>query len=635
MTGAPFALPEKMKSQWRGAFNLPVFKKHRIDEHSLNSAVFKASSTALQKLTQALLREEIVNLDSLRSLPNGRHSLALSPATHLIFEHLVAHRMGAWSLHGRILIQREGQGQIPILLPSHLLTLLLPVLADTVTEETLTRLTDELDNSFVNDTLCTAFHENWNRRLMQDGDSFLASLRNERTLNVSLLLEQWGTTGHPWHPNYKTKLGLSIPEVVDYSPEFEACFDVVLCAVHKEFVHIESLPGSPDYQDWLTRWLPEAMHELDSLLCAEGLIARDYIALPVHPWQASETLVSLFASEIRDRLLVITRIKGFVAHPTMSFRTVVPNASLTAPMVKLPVGLRLTSVQRTVSPRSACMGPRVSALLMEILAKEPTLQKKLAVIPERVGLYFKSPHPSDDRARHLSVLYRANPNEGLLPGEIAIPVGSLFAMDHNNQPLLRQWVSLSEGSDTATDAIRFLDRYLYATLPGLLTMYVIYGIAFEAHQQNSFMVMGSNGQPSHLLLRDFGDIRIDREALHLRGLDLQLKDPSMTLYNDSSFVRDKLLHTAFMCHLGELILLVSRYWEIPESDLWQTLSGHVNCCFDDLRERAEPRRWHREREAILKCDWPAKSFLRMRLLDSPTDIVRRLKNPINLDLYAR
>ena len=39
-------------------------------------------------------------------------------------------------------------------------------------------------------------------------------------------------------------------------------------------------------------------------------------------------------------------------------------------MMKLPISLRLTSVQRSLSPKSAQMGPRVSALLQEILARD-------------------------------------------------------------------------------------------------------------------------------------------------------------------------------------------------------------------------------------------------------------------------
>ncbi|WP_341959330.1 IucA/IucC family protein [Pseudomonas sp. RC10] len=633
-------MPENVTSHLRHGINSSIFTHHRITEENVTIALQKSSQRALQRLTQAMLREGIIQSNTLTLLPDGNRSLPLTSTTELVFEDLIDHRMSAWSLGGRVLIHHKGLPASPLTLPSELLEYVLAVSDDIADADVLTRLSAEIDNSFMNDILCVAFHDAWSRRLAASSrehgsNSFLADLRDTPAVNTSLVLEQWGTTGHPWHPNYKTKLGLSPRQVIDYSPEFDARFEVILCAVHRDFIHIESLPGSPEYRDWLAQWFPEPLHKLDSLLHAQGLNASDYFPLPVHPWQASETLPSLFADELSDRLLVMSRIKAFTAHPTMSFRTVLPEASRTAPMVKLPVGLRLTSVQRTLSPRSACMGPRVSALLMRILNAEPEVQKTLIVVPECIGLHFKSHRPSDDRERHLSVLYRTNPNDLLNPGEIAVPVGSLFAPDHRDEPLLRQWILLSEGNDSPQAASDFLDRYLYAALPGLMAMYLLYGFAFEAHQQNSFMVMDVNGQPSRLLLRDFGDIRIDRKTLNQRGFDLLLKDPAMTLYEDTGFVRDKLLHTAFMCHFGELILLISRHWELTESDLWEALSAHVNCCFDDLKERTEPGRWHAEREALLVNDWPAKSFLRMRLRDSPIDIVRRLKNPLNHERHAR
>lgn len=75
----------------------------------------------------------------------------------------------------------------------------------------------------------------------------------------------------------------------------------------------------------------------------------------------------------------------------MSFRSVAHPASRSAPMLKLPVSLRLTSVQRTALAR---MGPRVSHLLQQILAREPQLAAVLNVLPERYGVHY-APQPAD------------------------------------------------------------------------------------------------------------------------------------------------------------------------------------------------------------------------------------------------
>jgi len=116
-------------------------------------------------------------------------------------------------------------------------------------------------------------------------------------------------------------------------------------------------------------------------------------------------------------------------------------------MVKLAVSLRLTSVQRTVSPRSARMGPRIGHLPLAILEREPANQQILSIIPERIGVHFKPRPANDEHSRHLAALYRDALPSLLQPGEMAVPVGCLFAVDQHGQPLLRQWVRLSQGKD--------------------------------------------------------------------------------------------------------------------------------------------------------------------------------------------
>lgn len=627
-------MPATLIAQWMSAIKTNAFIQHTVNSHALERAARAASQASQQRLIQALLRERIIAKSVIQPTPDNGSWITLKDGKRLFFDHLSSGRMDSWNLIGRVTAHSNDSPPYEVVTPSQLLELLTCLFEQPVCATVLSRLSQELDNSFINDTLCSAFRDAWTKKLKQqyrqcDRAGFLAALGAHTTLNPTLLLEQWGTSGHPWHPNYKTKLGLSTAQVIELSPEFAARYDVSLCALHRNYAHIESMPGLPDYHSWLSDAFADALPALQASLQAQGLDIADYIALPVHPWQAAETLPHLFASEIRDRLLVLTDVKAFTAHPTMSFRTVLPEASRTSPMVKLPVALRLTSVQRTVSPRSACMGPRVSRLLTDILEREPQVRPLLSIIPECIGIHYQSPVPGDDRGRHLSVLFRANPLTQLVAAELAIPVGSLFALDDHGQPLLRQWVLMAEGKDDEPAVQAFFQGYLTVAVQGLLSLYLLYGIAFEAHQQNSFMVMGADKQPNRLLLRDFGDIRIDRTALHSCGLDIELHDPQMTLYDDPGFVRDKLLHTTFMCHLGELILLIDRHWAVPQALLWAELARQVEHCFDDLQPRVSPGRWEAERQALLVHDWPAKSFMRMRLLDSHTDIVGRLTNPLN------
>jgi siderophore synthetase component len=628
--------PEKsLLDRWGEALATRQFQARHITIDTLVATLAPACERSFQRLMQALFREGLLDPDTLSHDEHGHGWLTLPDQTRVRFEHLRRGRMASWDLRGKVSVVRAGQPEQRIQFPSQLLTLLNTRLQSSAEPEVLDRLNTEIDDSFINDTLCLAFHEQWTLQLQAAMDpvhqgNLLGYLKNDPGVgNPTSVLEQWGTLGHPWHPNYKTKLGLGTEQVIDFSPEFEARFPVLLCALHRQYAHVESLGGTADYWQWWQHQFPQAARQLTAHLTAQGLEASDYLPLPAHPWQARQELPQLFANEIADRLLVLTDIVAFTAHPTMSFRTVLPEGRSDAPMVKLPVSLRLTSVQRTVSPRSARMGPRISHLLQTILAREPDIQRLLSIVPERLGVHFKPQPVNDEHSRHLAVLYRDNPQSLLETGEMAIPVGSLFATDQHGQPLLRQWVRLSKGTDDAQAIRAFFKDYASIAVPALLGMYLRYGVAFEAHQQNSFMVMGADGHVSRLLLRDFGDIRIDRKTLHAQGLDIELHDPKMTLYDDAGFVRDKLLHTVFMCHLGELVLLCARHFEIAQALLWDELSAQVSQCFDDVRSQVEPQRWLTERAALLEQDWPAKSFMRMRLMESHADIVGRLPNPLS------
>jgi len=634
-------LQQQLLTHWKEALETEAFQTHRITLDHLIKALEPATQRSFQRLMQALFREKLINPDICTYDYIGRCWLPIGDDAHLCFDHLIGAGMDSWDLRGSVTLFPAGHLPHKILTPGELLAQLSIHFSPTPCANVLERLSTELEDSLRNDTLCLAFHHKWTERLREEMDTehngnLLGWLKAGAASEIpTLLLEQWGTLGHPWHPNYKTKLGLSATQVIALSPEFDTSVAIVLCALHRGSAHVEALDGTPDYREWWHAHFPRACDQLHQHLEQMGLNAEDYIPLPVHPWQAQEGLPHAFAEELADNLLVITDIVAFVAHPTMSFRTVLPEASQTAPMVKLPVSLRLTSVQRTVSARSARMGPRISQLFLHILDLEPDIRRKLNIVPERIGVHY-SPRPADDeRSRHLAVVYRDNPHALIQDGELAVPVGSLFAVNEFEQPLLRDWVQLAQGSDDREAMLAFFNDYLSIAVPGLLGMYLLYGIAFEAHQQNSFMVMGADGQLNRLLLRDFGDVRIHRQTLHAKGLDLLLHDPKMTLYDDPGFVRDKLLHTTFMCHLGELALLCSRHWNVPERLLWERMATHVTHFFDTVREHVEPQRWETERLALLEQDWPAKSFMRMRLLDCHTDVVGRLNNPLRSSAHAR
>lgn len=627
--------------RWIDALGTDAFQRRHITLNDLIRAVPQALQRSCQRLMQALFREGLLSPSCCDAKADGATYIAGQANGHIRFQSLKPGPMGSWSLSGSITVD-NGQGSLrTIELPSELLTRLSDQLAVQHAPLQLERLGIEIDDSFANDILCLAFQRSWAAQLKRvaQGNGYRNGLEwlqvSATDTNSTAVLEQWGTLGHPWHPNYKSKLGLSAAEVIGFSPEFEARFPIILAALRTDFSHVESMDAPEPHTQWWRRHFPAAVHEWDQALVELGLSPSAYIPLPVHPWQASTTLPTLFAHEIQQQILVITAVTAFTAHPTMSFRTVTPDGSKRTPLVKLPVALRLTSAQRTISSRSVRMGPRVSQLLQTMCRLEPSLGEHLTIVSERTGVQFKSLQIDDDRAKHVAALFRDNPATLANAGELAIPVGSLFALDERGKPLLRQWVELLYGSAEPDAVLNFYAAYLAIALPGLLGFYLVYGVAFEAHQQNSFVVMSKDHRPSRLFIRDFGDLRIDREAFGHHSLTLELHDPQLTLYDDAAYVRDKLLHATFMCHLGELALLCSSHWAIPHETLWRVLADNVDLVFQQLRPKVEARRWEVEKSAILTEEWPAKALLRMQVTETSTDIVERFANPLLPYIHAR
>lgn len=613
----------------------PAVPTSPLSAEALVVAQQQARRRALQRLVQALLREQLLGRELL--IESGDDSL-LVPLWRqkrlLRLNGVRAGSLASWRFDGEATLL-SAHGARVIERPSELLTLIADELPWSVPAADLARLTEELDDSFHNDSLCLAWHGNWRRRLIdqirRDGSGGLLDwlCRGHGEQPPTVLLEQWGTLGHPWHPNHKTKLGLTPEEILAYSPEFEARVGIEVLAVHHTLMHIEYADADTDYRAWFARQFPDVAQRWQQALLDQGLTPAEYLPLPAHPWQVEQRLPELFPALFADGHLLATGVTLPTA-PTMSFRTVAPLTDASAPHLKLPVGLHLTSAQRTISPKSAQMGPRFSRVLRTILDREDGFGGRLDMLAERIGLHHRL--GPDDLSRHLGVLIRDNPASRAGRDAIAVPVGALFAdAPLTGRALVTELVGALQtrtGLSPLEAALQFARDYFELVLGSLLPLYLHYGIVCEAHQQNSFLILRRDLRLSRLLLRDFGDVRVHLPTLRARGYALQVYPQAPNYTDDWLKLRHKLLHAVFMCHLGELILLLAREYQLAESLLWGEFRLVLAAQFCQLQPQVEAELWQREYEALFHAPWPAKALLRMRLCDSSDDAHETLPNPL-------
>jgi siderophore synthetase component len=588
-------------------------------------AASQARRRALTRTVQALFREGLLDAPQLIREGTAAWLPLWRQQAMLRFESLTLGASGSCRLDGALVLYVSGQAPRLIGSPAALLSHLAPSIdAD---PSALARLQLELDNSVDNDTLCLSYRNEWSHELRRSAAGFgslYAWLRSAPVPNPALLLEQWGTLGHPWHPCYKTKLGLTSDEVLALSPEFCAQLALPVAALRCDNAHVETAHARLDYRPWFAERFPTTWDTWQTALVRRGKDDASWLPLPTHPFQAEQVLPHDFAEEIAAGVLLLLPEVCLPATPTMSFRTVVPHGASDLPHIKLPVSLRLTSVQRTVSPKSAVMGPRLTALLRRIIHKEAGFDGMLDVLGEDIGIHYKLAPERDDHARHLSALFRANPMSRRGDGLFPYPVGALFADSPlDGRPLVSELIRLS-----GVAPLQFFEHYLRVALPAVLGPYLMYGIAFEAHQQNSFVLLDERGLPRRLLLRDFGDLRLHRPTLRERGLDVTPHREGHTVFDSAEPVRDKLLHAAFLCHLAELGLLIAHEHGLDESEVWSCFAREVERAFDRFSAQTDDMRWMSERQALLEADWPAKAFLRMRVADRSDDLQMRMRNPL-------
>lgn len=275
---------------------------------------------------------------------------------------------------------------------------------------------------------------------------------------------------HPVHPTGRCRWGLDEAALRRYAPEFRPEFTLRWAVVPRAHLRL-----SPALTAGLPGWWPSP----SQVGAASGTDA-DHLAVPVHPLTAERGRPDLAPTAA----LAVT--------PTLSTRTV---ALLSDPGVhlKLPLGIATLGKRnrRTITPGTLADGDTVHRLLAAILRKEPRLRRRVLLADES--------HWIDSADEMLAVLIRRYPVE--LATERLVPVAALLAPDPH-----RPGATLLDGL-AAGDPMAWFADYLDALLDWHVALWLRYGVALEAHQQNVTVALGAQGL--RLVYKDDDGARID------------------------------------------------------------------------------------------------------------------------------
>lgn len=316
----------------------------------------------------------------------------------------------------------------------------------------------------------------------------------------------------PFHPTSRVKNGWNKEEYRIYSSEFGKVFGLDWIAIHKKYIRqgnnsIEHLPQlllSPFEQERLRRSIEE-----------NGLSEKQFVWMPVHPWQMKYVIPKVFEKELRERIIVpiVSNLGKFI--PSSSARSLIPihNRSV---HVKVPLGIYSLGALRIMPPRYLENGAKGQQAIENLQSREPELFQQLWVCDETKWLTFFDPEEDlfADKPGHLGCLIREYPEE-LKEVDMALPMSALSVYSpEGKSPIIQRLLEQSN----KIDAKEFFYDISKAFID-LCFMFARYGVLPELHGQNVVLAF-QKGQLQHFLLRDHDTVRIYPEWMKREELPI-------------------------------------------------------------------------------------------------------------------
>ncbi|KAJ2706619.1 hypothetical protein FB645_001494 [Coemansia sp. IMI 203386] len=264
--------------------------------------------------------------------------------------------------------------------------------------------------------------------------------------------------------------------------------------------------------------------------------------LPVHPLHMPAVL-SMF-SFARSLPFSVP------AEAQASLRTVCPKAfALLGYDIKLPLGIKVSSALRTISPWSTFVGPRITMVIPHILSKAPVADA-LLIAGEPASAV--SNDPNFDIAKYLSCVIRSDPEHICrLRNERVILAAALTGYDdHGVSVVVKQW-----GLDSPERRIGFLESYVDKLFDAFLPPIMNHGFAFESHPQNSLLrIDAETGDIRGFIVRDFGGVKVHRQTFtSSTGAAIDMLPDSCTDAKSLYEVYDLAYHTLIQCQIHRLV----------------------------------------------------------------------------------
>jgi len=372
---------------------------------------------------------------------------------------------------------------------------------------------------------------------------------------------------HPFYPTARAKSGFDAIALKSYAPEFAPRFELNWLAIPKTALTLTSPQPShwPDFED--VGLLPT--------------LQNSHSLLPVHPltWSVLEQY------GLPDGTLKAP-CTAMLVEPTLSVRTVVcsdhPQWHIKLPLLVSTLGARNL---RLIKPSTLYDGHWFQITLQSLADRDPELGRRYVHVDEKHG-----GHAAD--SRHLAYIVRRYPTG--LENVTLVPVAALASPLADGRLFVEQLVEHFYGGSLQ----RWLDDYLDLLLQTHLRLWLRYGIALEANQQNA-VLMFEQGQPLRLLMKDNDAARLWPQRFaqacpDLADLPLALHDERIRV-DSSQPLAEMFCTITLQLNIVAILEAIAAAGLASKTDLYRTLRQRLNSCLLQLEAAGidcdDARRW--------------------------------------------
>ncbi|CAM1344982.1 GNAT family N-acetyltransferase [Tenacibaculum amylolyticum] len=315
-------------------------------------------------------------------------------------------------------------------------------------------------------------------------------------------IEQSMTEGHPGFVANNGRIGFDSTDYRSYAPEAGNSFSLLWLAGHKSkavYAAIETLPYEKLIQQELDA---DTIAKFNVIITEKGHSPKDYLFLPIHPWQWFNKLANIFAPEVAKGDLICLGYSPDQYLAQQSIRTLFNTTNLQKFYTKSALSILNMGFMRGLPLYYLGTAPKMAVWLEDVLYNDPYLKENGFRMLSEIGSvsyvnpYFEEFGPHNDYNKMLASLWRESPYSVVKENQKPITMAALLHIDHHGNALVPEMIK-----DSGISIDDWIRKYLKAYLSPMVHCFYYYDLVFMPHGENIILVLEDN-IPAYALLKD-------------------------------------------------------------------------------------------------------------------------------------